>query len=236
MNIRENFLNWYYPFFKRVIETDKEAIFVSINYDGLIDIALEQLIDEKVIGGFTYGYETCAQKGPDIESKDGDVLLLKPHGSINLMECPECRKVFKYFYNNDETPEPPEGYKGCKDCNKRLDVLMLEQGSHYFDKENPYYRVINERLSDKISAADNILIIGYSLPDYDIDILQAFLKGATGNKDRERLNVEIIDSQAPKEEQEMKSKYEAIFNWSVKYYGRGFKEYASAYIANKNPK
>ncbi len=197
-------------------------------------MALWQLIDKKVIGGFTYGDKTCDLKGHNIESKNGDVLLLKPHGSINLMECPKCRKVFKYFCDLTEA-DPPEGYKKCCFCSEKLNTLMLTQGSHDIDKENPYYRIISEKLSEKISKATSILIIGYSLPDYDVDILHAFLKGAMGNKNRERLNVEIIDSQDPmiceekrkNQEQEMKSKYGAIFNRSVKYHGEGFKEYAS---------
>ncbi|MDD5009886.1 MAG: hypothetical protein PHC68_15985 [Syntrophorhabdaceae bacterium] len=239
-NLRYNMEDWYYPFFKKSLEKDKDTVFVSISYDGLIDEVLSKLDIENRTGSFTYGFKIYDLEGRETRSDSHGMLLLKPHGSINLMECPTCGKVFDYFCDPTEV-DPPEGNKECCYCKKKLDTLMLVQGCHDFNKENPYYRSINEKLSNIISGADNISIIGYSLPDYDTDILQAFLKGAMNNKNRESMNIDIIGYHDPKaygeegkrQEQEIKSKYGAIFNQSVRYHGEGFKEYARACLACK---
>lgn len=230
---RENFDNWYYPFFKKEIEKEKGIVFISINYDILIDVVLIKLVKDEKIKDFTYGFDIYDLSGKKDKCKNQGILLLKPHGSINFSQCHSCKKVYYWIEEDDAS----EDKKRCA-CKGELNTLILPPG---FINKNKPYSIIRKKLSKEISKAEDILIIGYALPDYDVDILHAFLKGARGNN-RKTLNVKIIEQQGltafedkkKKHEQEIKSKYETIFNRSVQYYGGGFKKYAEDFLAKLN--
>lgn len=224
----DNFDNWYKPFFKQLIkENNNDTIFISINYDVLIDLVLNELVIDNKIQNFSYGLDVYRLDKQEEKYRTNGILLLKPHGSINLAWCRKCRKkIFApLFSGQDIISLINEGHYKCKECNGKLDILILPPLFNKSYKDEPF-TVIHERIVEVISNADEILIIGYSLPDYDMNILEAFLSGAVKNKKRFDLKIEVVDKSKDVNIY-LKSKYNNIFHRIAKenYYIDGLKKY-----------
>ena len=223
--IYDNFKEWYKPFFEKIIKENNDIAFISLNYDVLIDLVFQDMGDNGKAKDFTYGFDVYNLASQDEKCKMDGVLLLKPHGAINFVQCCKCEKVYTYPFGAEGISS---GHK-CKACNETLDTLILPP---MFNKDEKYRRFadINRKVSKVIAEATEILIIGYSLPDYDINIIEAFLKGVLNNRSRkDDLKVEIVDSN-----RNAKFKYDTIFGWVEEgnCYCEGFKKYAEKFLSN----
>jgi hypothetical protein len=219
----DNFNQWYKPFFKQVIEENSNIVFISINYDVLIDLVLNELSGKQ---NFTYGFDVYRLDEQKEKYRTSGILLLKPHGSINLAQCRKCGKVFAPVFSGQGIVSLIEdGHYKCDLCNETLDTLILPPLFNKAYKDEPF-TIIHERIVEVISDADEILIIGYSLPDYDMNILEAFLSGALKNKKRFDLKIEVVDKNKNANPY-LDSRYNNIFHRIKKenYFVSGFKKY-----------
>jgi len=218
--MHENF-EWYQKFFNQLINKSRDTIFISMNYDVLLDNVLF-----KTERNFTYGFDIYDLANQNEGCRESGVLLLKPHGSINLVQCPKCKKVFTF---KNSSLGPVSNYT-CGRCDEYLNVLIIPPT---FNKsvEDKSYAAIHKKIFEEISKADEILIIGYSLPDYDLNILQAFKEGTAKNQNGSKLKVEIIDKiNNEKEQLKLKEKYGSIFNCTadkIICHFEGFKKYTA---------
>lgn len=161
-----------------------DDVVISTNYDLIIDNAIP-----KAAGRPDYGFPIRA-----FLEKDGDdwmhwvdeemrrpdrtpIKLLKLHGSLNWLYCRFCQRI-------DVTP----GLKGaiyifsenrplvCTHCGTRYDPFIVTPT--FINKyENLYLGDVWQQAEDQIARADEIVFIGYSLPDADI-ILRSMLSRA----------------------------------------------------------
>lgn len=222
---RINFL-WYQNFFKQLVGGDGDTIFISLNYDVLLDLTLSCMVESGEINDFTYGVDLYDLENQNEKCRESGVLLLKPHGSINLAQCPKCKKIFDGVLGINRAMIE-ENYSICRSCGSSLNILILPPTFSKSEACESYYADIHKKISEKISKADEILIIGYSLPDYDFNILEAFLKGAVENENRLKLDIKIVGNSDGGEM--LKNKYGSIFNRTkgrITYHSGGFKKYA----------
>jgi hypothetical protein len=236
--VYENFNQWYEPFFKQIIKKNNDIVFISLNYDVLIDIVLSNMADKNEIQDFTYGFDVYRLDKQNEQYRKGGTLLLKPHGSLNLAQCLKCNKVYAPSFSAQGVDGliQDNGYK-CKDCNDNLYTLILPPMFNKNDKDNPYVS-INQKIIEVLSEATEILIIGYSLPDYDFNILEAFLNGSIKNNNRFKLEIKIIDKNENNSYINLKYKYDNIFHRIAKenYFIEGFKNYAMRFLNLNNNK
>jgi NAD-dependent SIR2 family protein deacetylase len=101
------------------------------------------------------------------------LLLLKLHGSLNQIHCPNCGRIY-YAYN---CINGPIVYKKkneiCDKCGTPLDDAIIPPKK---TKELRSLKYIWEKAENKIRKCDILYVIGYSLPDYDIDAVELFSK------------------------------------------------------------
>ncbi len=206
-------------FIKSLNFNDQDISFISLNYDTILDDILFKCKKEKIIDGFNYGLhlQNIDDEGNKI---DGKVCLLKPHGSMNLLYCSHyrARSLAPGFYFSENTDRFYDIVSKRKrvDCpwphcsaspspliippiyNKKTyikDVTSRTQPrTGFWPRSNPeMYRFgIDRSILEILEVANEIVVIGYSMPAYDTDFKGMLINGLMSNKNRKELCVKII--------------------------------------------
>jgi hypothetical protein len=213
----------------------RNVVFVSTNYDILIDNALTEEPGE----GFDldYGIEfrnfdpsfigDNRWRRPD---PNNCVQLFKPHGSLNWLFCPTCNEI-------EITPKE----KGvvtramisevsttpCYRCRGAFSPLIVPP-TFYKDLNNVFLSTIWNRTDIAVRKVKHIIFCGYSFPDADIHI-KYLLKRAQTNRDDD-LTFTLINHHAGKDpdlvDQE-KYRYERFLGKNVNYTLKSFQDFCN---------
>ena len=165
----------------------KKTGFVSLNYDILIDNALDDY-------SIDYGVEIIQ---PQFQ-KEKNVKLLKLHGSLNWQYCTNCVKLAL-------TPRVKSALKldECPLC-KRKRIPIIIPPTFFKVMSNYYLQRIWHETERMLSYAKRIIFCGYSFPDADIHI-KYLLKRVEINFDNSPdiyiINKPSIKPNAPKSKQ-----------------------------------
>lgn len=148
----------------------KQTAFISLNYDIIIDNILSKLWPDYHLD---YGIDLINFERKDDWTRpepDKSVLLLKIHGSLNLLYCPTCnhiertqRKVTEAFYNA----------KPCSDCKTPMKPVIIPP-TFYKKLTNPFIQEIFLNADKALRKAERVFICGYSFPDADLHIKYLF--------------------------------------------------------------
>ncbi len=175
-----------------------EDVVISFNYDALLDNAVDL-----THGSLNYPLDiSCIDYHPHILEgahrtlgvpipilrplfEKNSPLIIKPHGSFNLMYCPDCYDI---FYRPHKLPESEEFHRisNPSECeNERcrysgvsgnLEEYLITL-SYYKRFSNPL--VVNSwtNVVKALSNCDIVYFLGYSLPDADISSKYFFIRG-----------------------------------------------------------
>lgn len=225
--VKENYDSWYKPFFEKLIQEHGEQIsFISFNYDVLIDKVLNELKKDGIVRDYHYGVDLYDVDDQGAKINESGIALLKPHGSLNIVECPICKRLYtsskslqRVYFKGEE----------CRHCAEPLKALYK---APKLNKEIDDYALndIRSKVVDVLSKADSIDVIGYALPNYDMNVLALLLEGRQRNPNWDSLEISIIDCNPS-----LVSKYENVFATSIKPHCcwlDGFEDYAKAVIKN----
>ena len=190
--------------------------FISFNYDTFLDEALLTCVDEAIIEEYTYRIplydveEPCPYGNVNVRPRmpNNGVQLLKPHGSLNLNYCTHRQAPYGegYFYNRNYLKNWNE-ILNCPCCGRESKRLLIpplyskhdfiqssaykKTGAWRSSPEN-YRKYIDNDMVNCLSAADEIIVIGYSMPAYDFDFKSLFLRGLIKNKKRKKVHLQLI--------------------------------------------
>lgn len=176
----------------------RNTLFVSTNYDILIDNALTE---EYAHADLDYGVEFRNFEWPDDWKRpdpDKKVLLCKPHGSLNWLFCPTCNEL-------EITPKEKGivtrlisefADKKCPECGSIFSPMIVPP-TFYKDLNNVFLSSIWNRTDVALRKVKHIVFCGYSFPDADIHI-KYLLKRAQTNRDG-RLAVTVINNHPGKD-------------------------------------
>lgn len=198
---------------------------ISLNYDLIADNSL--LHNSKTAD---YGFPIRQVRNPHIlysNDQDGYVKLYKLHGSLNWLYCPACRVV-------DLTP----GIKGvvdifddnkltyCPICGVRYDPMIITP-TFLKNYNNHYIGRIWLAAEETLQQADEIVFIGYSLPDADIVLRTMFARSVYRNRVLNNHSPQITVVDYNQEQQNAtRDRYERLFT-NIDYTNQGFKYYLS---------
>lgn len=170
---------------KKSVKLSDSDIIVSFNWDLLVEYAIKKI-------GHTYGYDLY----------DGDMPILKPHGSISWRRTVgyEGMQIFDTFEDYD-----PE-YR-MKDSQ-----LMIVPG----DRENPQIRKLQKvwkQVEKVLSQTNEIIFIGYSMPSYDTYALDILKKNVLTRiqKDLKPSQIEVVNPKS-----DVVKKYRDLFGNDIK--------------------
>ena len=157
--------------------------------------------------------------------------LYKLHGSLNWLYCPSCQQLdvtigekgVHYIYEEERD-------FACPDCQGRYDPLIITP-TLLKTYNNILLREVWRQAEDKVSKADGVVFIGYSLPDADVQ-LRCMLKRALFKKSIRRggtstCKICVVSKSPPDNEKhsnETHRRYMKQFG-DVEYYADGFQGY-----------
>jgi hypothetical protein len=208
-----------------------KVVFVSTNYDILIDNALTE---EKTHGiDLDYGVDfrnferQDDWERPSLESR---VSLFKPHGSLNWLFCSTCNEL-------EITPQEKGvvtrllvsqvEHETCPRCGSVYSPLIVPP-TFYKDLNNVFLSSIWNRTDLALQRVNHIIFCGYSFPDADMHI-KYLLKRAQTNRTCE-LKVTVINQHDGKEfevARQEEHRYKRFLGKVVDYTRLSFKDFAT---------
>jgi hypothetical protein len=208
----------------------RKTVFVSTNYDILID---NSLTEEYANVDLDYGAEFRNFDWPDDWQRPRpgrSVFLFKPHGSLNWLFCPACNEL-------QITPKEKGVVtrllisdvrdKMCAECGTMF-VPLIVPPTFYKDLSNAFLSSIWNRTDIALRKVNQIIICGYSFPDADIHI-KYLLKRAQTNRDG-TLRITVINQHPDKDPEvskQEKQRYERFLGATVNYTGLSFGDFAA---------
>lgn len=214
------------------------TVFVSTNYDILIDNALtEQRFHEIYLD---YGVEFRNFDWPDDWERPvrgHSVSLFKPHGSLNWLFCPTCDEL-------EITPkqkavvtrlisEYPD--RQCPECGSVYSPMIVPP-TFYKDLNNPFLSSIWNRTDVALRKVNHIIFCGYSFPDADIHI-KYLLKRAQTNR-KVPLRVTVFNNHPDKKDAEIaqeKERFTRFLGSDIDYTNKSFQEFSENPLAVIHP-
>ncbi len=214
---------------------DPEDVIVSLNYDLIVDNA------QKRVWARQYGYdsEPTLDYGIPVRTVyhlDGFTQrehsavgqkLLKPHGSLNWLYCPLCQQidvfegekaVGRIFRETDETE--------CGQCRVRYDPIIITP-TFLKSYGNSFVAQIWRATEAALRDAQEIIFLGYSLPDADMMLRTMFSRAWYMNQaqHRPRCRILVVDKPSRKAQEDATlERFTRLFG-TVDYSKDGFKHY-----------
>jgi NAD-dependent SIR2 family protein deacetylase len=155
----------HHRFYNRL---EKGDCVITLNYDLIPD---HSLITKK--GGLDYGLDPT-QLNFSLEpfNCSSGIPLYKLHGSMNWLICSNiaCGKISIFYDKVAQYAEDPDSnrYWHCNSCGQALHRVIVPPR---WDKEKLYSHALNNiwhSASSSLLKANNLYVIGYSLPESDI--------------------------------------------------------------------
>lgn len=104
--------------------------------------------------------------------------ILKLHGSLNWMECESCSKAFAFMLEGKTATQHYQGVqKPCPECNGDTKPLLIPP-TLLKSYEHRVIKDIWHRAEIALSKAEEVTVIGYSMPPTDFRAKWLFLESA----------------------------------------------------------
>ena len=218
------------------------TIFISANYDILIDNALlaVRLVEEIPGSTLDYGVDFTNFELPENfpqrrmiwrRPKPTATKLFKLHGSLNWLYCSTC---------NTLTLTP--GMKGaiqlisktrqdiamCRFCKSLMSPIIVPP-TFYKDMSRVFLSLIWNKAENALRHVNHIIFCGYSFPDADIHIKYLLKRVQTNRGDGNALRFTVINHHRGKKEQQVKEekeRFKRFLGSKVKYTKASFAEFA----------
>lgn len=210
----------------------RNVVFVSTNYDILIDNALA---DEHSYGtDLDYGVELRNFDRPgdwERPRSEHSVLLLKPHGSLNWLFCPTCNEL-------ELTPKEKSvvtrlitniALAPCQQC-QSVYLPLIVPPTFYKDLNNTFLSSIWHRTDVAMRKVRHIVFCGYSFPDSDIHIKYLLKRAQTNRDSATRFKVTVVNHHRGKtleEAEQEENRYKRFLGAGVNYTQKSFEQFAA---------
>jgi hypothetical protein len=145
----------------------KDTVFMSTNYDILIDNALVNLFP---MYSLDYGVDfTNFKKQNDWKRPTKRAIsLFKVHGSLNWLYCPTCNTLTLTPKEKGVIRVLTEGTT-CSRCDSVI-VPIIVPPTYYKDMSNAFLNMIWHQSEQSLLSVDHVFICGYSFPDADMHL------------------------------------------------------------------
>jgi hypothetical protein len=173
---------------------EKNARIITFNYD--------TMLDEAIFTHFTrawkYGGMTVAGINgyPVATGTPADLVLIKPHGSLNYLICGKCKRAhvnWFWSYRHTGVNTPASGNRRCVFCKEpsagRPELMGSLTVAPLYDKQiiKRSYKAIEEAFG----WADHVVSVGYSFPAQDTYVYR-LMGEATKSRTGAALTVSVV--------------------------------------------
>jgi hypothetical protein len=208
---------------------------LSLNYDIIVDNALFQYRRARYVDyGLSVRYVLDEGKWERSYESPVSQLNLPPlyklHGSLNWLYCSSCQQLdITIYMKGVQLIYAPDTNVGCPDCRGHYDPLIITP-TLLKAYNNIMLREAWRRAEDKISKADEIVFIGYSLPYADTHLRCMLSRALYKNRIRhgmvqgepEKCKIHVVGMSPPYSETH--ERYIKLFG-EVEYHSDGFQGY-----------
>jgi hypothetical protein len=214
----------------------RDTIFISTNYDILIDNALTSFSADHPGANLDYAVEFTnfaigdwARPGPEA------VALYKLHGSLNWLYCaicntltltPNVKGVIDLITDSDTNRDRAI----CRVCGSIMTPIIIPP-TFYKDMSRVFLSLIWNKAENALIKADHIIFCGYSFPDADMHI-KYLLKRVQINRRRPgTLRFTVINHHPDKRPGQVKdetSRYTRFLGSKVNFTKHSFDNFVSA--------
>jgi NAD-dependent SIR2 family protein deacetylase len=163
---------------KRLVNSLRdEDVIITFNWDLLVDniVALQHP------GGPDYWanlLEPLSGMPSPVRAPGSVPRILKLHGSMNWMTCRRCRKSFAHILQGKTAAQYHAGEKvRCQRCNATTEPLMIPP-TLLKNYDHPVIKAVWEEAGRVLRQADEITVIGYSLPPTDFKAKWLFMESS----------------------------------------------------------
>lgn len=181
------------PYHSRLLDCLRpQDVVINFNWDLILDniVAVSNQHPE---------YCSDALKVIDAHRLNGDERqtppkILKLHGSLNWMECKSCSKTFAFMLEGKTATRHYQGMqKPCPECNGDTKPLLIPP-TLLKSYEHRVIKDVWRRAEIALSNAEEVTVIGYSLPPTDFRAKWLFLESAAHRRRVQRqLRIRLFD-------------------------------------------
>jgi len=214
-----------------------KTVFVSTNYDILIDNALTE---EYAYADLDYGVEFRNFDWPNDWKRPRpgrNVLLCKPHGSLNWLFCPTCNQLEITPKEKGVVTRLISEYadKKCSECGSIFSPMIVPP-TFYKDLTNVFLSSIWNRTDVALRKVKCIIFCGYSFPDADMHIKYLLKRAQTNRVDS--LAITVINNHPGKDPEladQEKKRYRRFMGQGVDYTSLSFDHFVADPLAVIRP-
>lgn len=205
-----------------------DTVFVSTNYDLLIDNAL-MFANNYHIPNYTINFSDIRNSEIYHEINKDSQILIKLHGSLNWLYCKTCDELLltpgeKSVVRLTDDIEQSE----CNMCNSYLQPIIIPP-TYYKNMSNFFITSLFKKFDEILREVEHIIFCGYSFPDADLH-LKYYFKRAENNR-LNNLKITVINNYNGKTDASKdyeKNNYLRFFTSKVNYTEKSFEEFAAA--------
>jgi NAD-dependent SIR2 family protein deacetylase len=210
LNNNESYENKYEKFINYICENNNDVSIISLNWDTLVEKLVKKNHQDIMIDYcfYTYGIDR-SEHIPHINLKargKDNLKIVKIHGSINWMYCPNCQRVIVDDKNINSIAKDDLKCNYCQEYSN-LDIALenfIITPTILKKFDNLHLKYIWNNAFIEMQEAQKITFIGYSLPKADYEFLY-LLKKVLFNKE-----VKIILAPSDKNS-EIENRYKNLF-------------------------
>lgn len=209
----------------------KDIIFLTTNYDILIDNALTHLFERGILMDYgvdfiNYDDSVDEWKKPD----ENSIKLFKLHGSLNWLYCSTCNHLKltplrKGVINLITNPNEAK----CKYCGTIYSPIIVPP-TFFKDFTNIYLNIIWNKAETYLREVEHIIFCGYSFNDSDMYIKYLLKRIQKNRNSNSNLKVTVINNHTGKsfsDKNEEELKYKRFLGSRVNYTSFSFEDFVN---------
>jgi len=222
---------------------------ISTNWDILLDNALKNKIDTaySLKGVVDYCCYISSYKKDDQTVKPGlemlgakgfNVKLLKLHGSLNWLQCPRCSRVYvdfgskiaiRHFHDPTKCRHCANNFKSNSKSINLVSNLIMPTFLKNFS--NSQYKLIWHNAGIELTEADEVIFIGYSLPQADFEMRQLLARTLRVNA---KIHVVDYGIESSSKIKSLLQRYSVFLgNRKIQFHFGGTSEFLKDYLSPK---
>lgn len=210
----------------------RNVLFISTNYDILIDNALDDQHHHDIDVDYGVDFRNFDRPGDwSRPRRDRSVFLFKPHGSLNWLFCPTCNELEITPKEKGVVTRLISEYadQRCTVCRTVFSPLIVPP-TFYKDLNNVFLSEIWNRTDIALRKVNHIVFCGYSFPDADIHIKYLLKRAQTNRDGNAPLRVTVINHHAdklPEDSQQEERRFKRFLGDRVDYTEKTFQQFAA---------
>lgn len=229
--------NYYRDLYEAISSVDGTLpTTVSLNYDIIADNSISAWCDNHGDGEHPFPDYMCDIATDNYRDKKGIGKLLKLHGSLNWLYCPSCNrldvgisksgrqfaKVLEALYQEENIEERLTCHgRPCRSCGAEVQPVMISP-TYFKDYRNPHISRIWYEADQALRNAERVIIVGYSLPSDDLDVLYLLKRGLSHLPSDQIHVVEYDPDMRNIDDNPVGQRYMTLFGSGINWYTDGF--------------